>query len=434
MSSGSSFRDKVCAGAGRRPNRSGLADGGTLWHGIISDTTDRVEAEEALRERDEQLRQSQKMEAVGQLAGGIAHDFNNLLAAILGYSDLLLADEELADPAREDVKQIRHAADRASVLTRQILAFSRRQALRPEVVSLNDVLTGTESLLRHTLGEHIDLVSRREPGLGLVEADVHQFEQVIMNLAINARDAMVSGGQLILETANVELDEEYCHTHPEVTPGSYVMLAVSDSGMGMDEATLKRIFEPFFTTKALGEGTGLGLATVYGIVKQSHGAISVESRPGQGASFKIFLPRVMGQVREEIPATDKAETAVGEETILVVEDEAPLRSLIVRVLGGLGYRVFAAGTAVEALELVKQVESSLDLLLTDVVLPGGVQGNELAYDLCSVRPDLSVLYVSGYPRDAIVHAGQLDAGINFLEKPFTPETLARTVRSVLDKT
>ena len=414
----------------------GVFDGGDAplyLEGLITDITERVCAEQALRAAEEQLRQAQKMEAVGQLAGGIAHDFNNLLAVILGYSDLLLAGDDLPDSARQEITQMRKAADRAGALTKQILAFSRRQALRPKVVSLNVVLDGMEPLLRRTLGEHIDLASRQDAGLGLVEADVHQFEQVVMNLAINARDAMISGGRLTLETANVELDEEYCRTHPEATPGSYVMLAVSDTGMGMDDLTREHIFEPFFTTKELGVGTGLGLATVYGIVKQSHGTISVESELGQGASFKIYLPRFMGHVQEEAPETAGTGSARGEETVLLVEDEVPLRDLVVRVLGGLGYRVLAAGTAADALEAVREAGRLPDLLLTDVVLPGGVQGHELARDLSCSQPDLPVLYVSGYPRNAIVHSGQLDAGVNFLEKPFTPESLAHAVRSVLDQ-
>ena len=268
--------------------------------GTVQDITERRRAEEALKQSEEQLRQSQKMEAVGQLAGGIAHDFNNLLTAILGYSDMILASEAASfEEVRPDIEEIKHAGERASALTQQILAFSRRQALRPTVVSLNEVLAGMEPLLRRTLGEDIDLLSLKDPDLGSVEADVHQFEQVLMNLAVNARDAMVPGGRLTLETANADLDEEYCRTHPEVTPGSYVMLAVSDTGAGMDEATLEHIFEPFFTTKAPGAGTGLGLATVHGIVRQSNGSISVYSEPGKGTSFKIYLPRVTAAVQEE---------------------------------------------------------------------------------------------------------------------------------------
>ena len=255
--------------------------------------TERKQAEEALKQSQEQLRQSQKMEAVGQLAGGIAHDFNNLLAAILGYSEMILASGASSlDEVRPDVGQIKLAAERAAALTKQILAFSRRQALQPKVVSLNEVIAGMEPLLRRTLGEDIDFASVQDPHLGHVNADIHQFEQVLMNLAVNARDAMQSGGRLTLETANVELDERYCRTHPEVMPGSYVMLAVSDTGRGMDEVTLGHVFEPFFTTKGPGEGTGLGLATVYGIVRQSSGSISVYSEPGEGTSFKVYLPRV----------------------------------------------------------------------------------------------------------------------------------------------
>jgi PAS domain S-box-containing protein len=374
--------------------------------GTHSDITERKLAEEILRERDEQLRQSQKMEAIGQLAGGIAHDFNNLLTAIIGYSDLLLAGEELtSSPARADIEEIKHAADRATALTGQILAFSRRQALKPRVVWLNEVLAGMEPLLRRTLGEDIDLFSFQEPDLGHVEVDVHQFEQVIMNLAINARDAMVSGGRLTLETGNVELDEEYCRIHPEATPGSYVMLAVSDTGAGMDEATRERIFEPFFTTKAPGLGTGLGLAMVYGIVKQSNGSISVYSEPGEGTSFKIYLPRVIAPVEEESLPAPMGMVARGDETILVVEDEVSLRNLVDRVLGGLGYRVLVAGTSAEAMEIVKNADCRPDLLLTDVVLPGSLQGNELARELLISMPGLLVLYMSGYTRNAIVPGG-----------------------------
>jgi len=409
--------------------------GGRAVHiAAMRDITERLRTEQALRERDDQLRQSQKMEAVGQLAGGIAHDFNNLLAAILGYSDLLLARKELADSGtREDLEEIKHAAERAATLTRQILAFSRRQALQPTVASLNDVLDGMEPLLCRTLGEDIDLLSLKDPDLGNVEADVHQFEQVMMNLAVNARDAMSPGGRLTLETANVELDEEFCRTHPGATPGSHVMLSVSDTGVGMDDGTRERVFEPFFTTKGPGAGTGLGLAMVYGIVKQSNGSIFVESEPGQGSTFKIYLPRVRVPVKDDNPLADNPAPVRGQETILLVEDETSLRNLVARVLGGLGYRVLAAGTSAEALQVAREADDSFDLLLTDVVLPGGVQGNDLARDLLALRADLPVLYMSGYTRDAIVHAGRLDEGVNFLEKPFTPKALGAKVREVLDR-
>jgi len=396
--------------------------------GVSVDISEQVKAEEELRLRDSQQRQSQKMEAVGQLAGGIAHDFNNLLTAILGYSDLLLARQDILDSAaRTDVEEIKHAAERAGALTKQILAFSRQQALRPEVVSLNEVLTGMEPLLRRTLGEDIDLVSLQHPDLGSAEIDLHQFEQVLMNLAVNARDAMCSGGQLTLETANVELDEEYCRTHPEATPGSCVMLAVSDTGTGMEEATLEHVFEPFFTTKAPGEGTGLGLATVYGIVKQSRGNIFVYSEPGRGTSFKIYLPRVDAHQAVEKVLSDQV-SVPGNETVVVVEDEASLRRLVERVLGSAGYEVLSFGSADEAMVALDEGQSA-DLLLTDVVL----QGKDLFDKVKISRPDLPVLFMSGYTRDAIVHAGRLDDGVNFLEKPFTPEALAREVREVLDQ-
>jgi len=400
----------------------------------VRDITDRKRAEETLRESEEQLRQSQKMEAIGQLAGGIAHDFNNLLAAILGYSDLLLANEELADsPIREDVEEIKHAADRASALTKQILAFSRRQTLRPTVVSLNKALDEMEPLLRRTLGEDIDFVSLRAPDPGNVEADVHQLEQVILNLAVNARDAMAVGGRLTLETGNAELDQKYCRVHPEATPGSYVTLSVSDTGVGMDDATRERIFEPFFTTKPPGEGTGLGLATVYGIVRQSHGTVSVESELGKGTSFRIYLPRVTAPVPEDVPVATGGASAGGSETVMVVEDEAALRGLIARVLGAAGYTTLTFGSAAEALEALEQEDPVVDLLLTDVMLPGALQGNDLARAALAVRRDLPVLYISGYTRDGLAKAGRLEERVNLLEKPFTPEALASMVRAVLDR-
>jgi two-component system cell cycle sensor histidine kinase/response regulator CckA len=399
------------------------------------DITERRRAEEALRERDEQLRQSQKMEAVGQLAGGIAHDFNNLLTAIIGYSDLLLSDEQIEGwSQKSDIEEIRRAAERASALTRQILAFSRRQALRPEVVSLNEVLAGMEPLLRRTLGEHVDLVSLQHHDLGHAEIDVHQFEQVLMNLALNARDAMPSGGRLTLETANVQLDEEYCSKHPEAVPGSCVMLAVSDDGIGMDEATRDRVFEPFFTTKNPGEGTGLGLAMVYGIVKQSRGNIFVYSEPRKGTTFKIYLPRIETGAKAERQELPVSVSVFGSETVMVVEDESALCALIARVLGKAGYEVLTYASADAAADALDVGEVIPDLLLTDVVLPGALQGKDLVDRALSARPDLPVLYMSGYTRNAIVHAGRLDEGVNFLEKPFTPEALARMVRQVLDQT
>jgi two-component system, cell cycle sensor histidine kinase and response regulator CckA len=400
----------------------------------VRDITKRKTAEEALRASEEQLRQSQKMEAVGQLAGGIAHDFNNLLSAILGYSQILLDRTDLPDlTAEEDLQEIKQAAERASALTRQILAFSRRQALRPTVVSLNDVLDKMEPLLRRTLGEDIELAIVKHADLWTVEADVHQFEQVIMNMAVNARDAMPSGGRLTMETADVELDETFCQAYPGSCPGSHVMLRVRDTGVGMDEATRDRVFEPFYTTKAPGAGTGLGLAVAYGIVKQSGGTILVESEPGHGASFSVYLPRSKEALPDTPSPADEGTGVRGTETILLVEDEAAVRRLATRVLEDLGYHVLSASTVEEARRMAGQPDTRLDLLLTDVVLPGDVQGNELARDLAGSRPHLSILYVSGYPRDALVHAGRLDHGVHLLEKPFGPRALAIMVRTVLDE-
>jgi signal transduction histidine kinase/ActR/RegA family two-component response regulator len=411
-----------------------------LWSTVlrrqVAAKTKHLVAEISERERAEELlRQSQKMEAVGQLAGGIAHDFNNLLSAIIGYADLVLSHDGALQPesVRSDVEEIKHAGLRGAALTKQILAFSRRQALKPEIVCLNDVLGGLESLLRRTLGEDIDLVTVLCPDLGQSEVDPHQLEQVLMNLALNARDAMPSGGRLALETANVELDEEYCRTRPDTTPGSYVMLSVSDTGTGMDAETTSHVFEPFFTTKAPDQGTGLGLSTVYGIVRQSGGNISVYSEPGKGTSFKLYLPRVARPKSAPASVARATSSTRGQETILVVEDEDAIRGLVDRILDGLGYEVLTAATADEALKVLADGRSPVDLLLTDVVLPGSIQGNDLACSLLAIWPDLPVLYMSGYTRNATVHTGRLDAGVNFLEKPFTPDALGAKVRAVLDR-
>jgi two-component system, cell cycle sensor histidine kinase and response regulator CckA len=409
-------------------------DGSPLYlEGFITDISEKVRAEQSLREAEEKLRQSQKMEAIGQLAGGIAHDFNNLLTAILGYSDMVLSDKEAQGLLLQDyVKEIKHAAERAAALTRQILAFSRRQALQPVLVSPDAILAEMEPLLRRTLGEDIDLVTSLHPDVGLTRVDVHQFEQVLMNLAINARDAMPVGGQLTLETVNAELDEQYCRVHPDATPGSYVLFSVSDTGVGMDTETQSHIFEPFFTTKAPGAGTGLGLSTVYGIVRQSGGSINVYSEPGRGTTFKVYLPRLAEPESTIAPLIRPVSSKGGSETILVVEDEDSIRSLVARILEGLGYAVFTAANGDEALELLATIDEPVDLLLTDVILPGGMRGNELAQILASSRPEIPVVYMSGYSRNAIVHSGCLDEGINYLEKPFTLDGLATKVREVLD--
>ena len=419
---------------------SPLGSGGGIGAGrllVVRDITERYEAQRALKERDDQLRQAQKMEAVGQLAGGIAHDFNNLLTAIIGYSELVLgSDVTDADAWRKDVGEIRSAADQASNLTRQILAFSRRQALRPEVLSLNDTVKGTERILRRTLGERVELFTLLQPELGLVEVDGSQLEQVLMNLAVNARDAMPDGGRLIIETANVELDYQTCRQLEGAEPGPHVMLAVSDNGTGMDEETREHAFEPFFTTKEPGRGTGLGLSTVYGIVKQSGGCLGVYSEPGKGTTFKIYLPRVHRPLTRHaapVPAPAPATTHTGHEAILLVEDEAAVRVLAKRALEDFGYKVEAAANGDEAMGLLEDRGRVFDLLLTDVILPGSMQGNELAQAACELRPDLRVLYMSGYARESFAHAGRLEEGVDYLPKPFTPEDLGRRVRGVLDR-
>jgi len=381
------------------------------------------------RRLEGQLLQAQKMEAVGRLAGGVAHDFNNLLTVILSYSDLLLEDLPLDIPDREDVEEIRKAAIAASALTRQLLAFSRQQVLEPRVLDVNTVVASTEKLLTRLLGEDVSLTTSLAVALGAVKVDPGQLEQIIMNLAVNARDAMPRGGRLSIETGNVEMDEGYVSGHPLARPGHYVMLAVSDTGIGMDAATQARIFEPFFTTKEAGKGTGLGLATVYGIVRQSGGFIWVYSEPGHGTSFKIYLPRVDESVSPAVPAAPQV--VGGSETVLVVEDVAAVRAVTRQMLERQGYRVLEASNGATALSLAQQHQSGIHLLVTDVVMPE-VSGRELADQLVQLRPDMKVLFMSGYTDDAIVRHGILQEGIAYLQKPFTPDTLARKVRVVLD--
>jgi PAS domain S-box-containing protein len=382
------------------------------------------------RHLEEQFRQSQKMEAVGQLAGGIAHDFNNILTAILGNTQLLLRDIPPGDSKRGDVEEIRKASERAASLTRQLLAYSRRQMLQPEVLDLNVVVAEMDKMLRRLIGEHIALVAVLAPDLGRVRADPNQIEQVMVNLAVNARDAMPDGGKVTIETANVDLDEGFAQAHLGSLPGSYAMLAVTDTGQGMDASVRAHLFEPFFTTKEVGKGTGLGLATVYGIVKQSGGYISVYSEPGRGSSFKIYLPRI--ETPADAPASaQKGGPARGSETVLVVEDEPAVLTLSRRALEAQGYVVLAASDAAAALRVVERHGGTIHLLLTDVVMPG-LSGRELADRLAAQRPGIRVLYMSGYPGDAVVQHGTLPSGSAFLQKPFSPDGLARKVRDVLD--
>ncbi len=384
------------------------------------------------REKEEQLRQSQKMEAVGQLAGGIAHDFNNLLTAITGYSQLTLRGLHPQDPLRGNIEEIKKAGDRAASLTRQLLAFSRKQVLQPKVLDLNAVVSEIEKMLQRLIGENIELRTVLAPELGSIRGDPGQIEQVIMNLAVNARDAMENGGKLTIETQNVCLDEAFSQ-HLAAIPGSYVMLAVCDTGIGMDEQTQKRIFDPFFTTKELGKGTGLGLSTVYGIVKQSGGNIWIHSEVGQGTIFKIYLPRVEEEVEEYKITQESPEALQGRETILLAEDEDIVRHLVRDLLKSSGYQVLEAANGGAALLLCERHPGPIQLMITDVVMPE-MSGRELKDRLAHIRPEMKVLFMSGYTDDTIVRHGILESEIAFLQKPFTPNALALKVREVLDKT
>ena len=384
------------------------------------------------RQNEEQLRVAHRMESVGRLAGGIAHDFNNLLTVIINHTAFAAKDVGKEDPLQADLAQIGKAAERATFLTRQLLAFSRKQVLKPQILDLNKIVGGMEEMLRRLLGEDIDLAVGLAMGLGKVMADPGQIEQVVMNLAVNARDAMPDGGKLTIETAYVELDDAYSSQHVGMKPGPHVMLSVSDTGCGMDERTRARLFEPFFTTKQTGKGTGLGLATVYGIVKQSGGNIWVYSEPGHGTTFKVYLPRELSAKETAERGPQVTTGAAGAETILVVEDEGAVRNLAKRILDGAGYTVLTAANGGEALGICGKQQGSVGLVLTDVVMPG-MNGKELADRLASLCPNLRVLYMSGYTDDAIVHRGVLAPGTHFIGKPFNAADLTRMVREVLDE-
>jgi two-component system, cell cycle sensor histidine kinase and response regulator CckA len=398
---------------------------------VLRDLTEKAKAERALRDAEERCEQAHRLEAVGQLAGGVAHDFNNLLCAILGYSDMALGNLPIGHPSRTEVSEIKKAAERAAELTHQLLAFSRRQPLNPTVLDLNEVTTGLGKLLQRLIGEHIDVNILPAPDLWRVKADRGQLEQVIMNLAVNARDAMPDGGKLVIETANVVLDEEYVRSHGDATVGPHVVLAVSDTGCGMDANTRSRIFEPFFTTKALGKGTGLGLSTAHGIVHQSGGSIWVYSEPGRGTTFKIYLPRSAEGASIHESGRPVRQPTSPTETILVVEDEQRVRDLVIRMLQGSGYRVLSAENGKEALGILAREEVPIDLVMTDVVMPQ-MTGNELAQRVREIRPTVKILFVSGYTSNVIVHHGVLDAGVHFLPKPFTLLDLRKALREVLD--
>jgi signal transduction histidine kinase len=388
---------------------------------------ERTRAYEELSRTQDQLVQAQKMEAVGRLAGGIAHDFNNLLTVIQGRSELALGRPEDTDQLRRSLELIRETAERATALTRQLLAFSRRQVLQPQILDISAVVENVRTMLIRLIGEHIELVTQLDPHRARVKADRAQLEQVLLNLVVNARDAMPDGGRLTIQTASVELDEAMT----DGRPGGYVMLAVQDTGRGMSGEIKARIFEPFFTTKEVGKGTGLGLATVYGIVKQHEGYVAVDSEPGHGTTFRIYLPRAAGHIATIRPRAAAGQPTRGAETILLVEDEAEVRALAREIIEQQGYTVLEAASGIEALSICGHRPGPIDLLLTDVVMPQ-MSGRELADRLVSARPDMKVLYMSGYTDDAIVHHGVLDLGKAFLQKPFKAESLARKVREVLD--
>ena len=395
------------------------------FEGLVEDVTEQ-------RSLESQYRQAQKMDSIGRLAGGVAHDFNNILTAIVGYSDLLLEELSPDDPKRPEVVEIKAAGMRAAALTRQLLAFSRKQVIETRVLDLNEIVQTLDNMLRRLIGEDVTLELSLAPALGAVRADPGQIEQVILNFAVNARDAMPKGGRLTIETANVELDEAYAREHAGASPGQYALLAVSDTGTGMDAETSSHIFEPFFTTKELGQGTGLGLATVYGIVKQSGGYVGVYSEPGRGATFKVYLPRVAELAEAKSPVASTKLEAGGSETVLIAEDDQSVREIVATVLAQQGYRVLQAPEGRTALEMARAQPGEIHLLVTDLVMPG-MTGRELAEALIAARPGVRVLYMSGYTDDAVVRHGVLTAGVPFLQKPFTARALASKVREVLNR-
>jgi signal transduction histidine kinase/CheY-like chemotaxis protein len=389
-------------------------------------------AEEEQKKLSDQLIQAQKMEAVGRLAGGVAHDFNNMLSVILGYSETILADLNPADPIYKDLSEVKAAAERSANLTRQLLAFSRRQTIAPKVIDLKEQMKGMEFLLRRIIGEDIDLEFVFPEYVWSVSMDPSQLDQIVANLAVNARDAMPDGGKMTIEMGNITLDEAYCQDHLGFSPGEYVLLALSDNGCGMDKETLAHVFEPFFTTKGEGKGTGLGLSTVYGIVKQNNGFVNFYSELGQGTAAKIYLPRHVGEEKAQSAPTLKTGTAGGHETILLVEDEGQVRRLAKTILERSGYQVLEAGEPFEAIALCEKHPGDIHLVLTDVVMPN-MNGKDLEERIRVLKPNIKSLFMSGYTANAIAHRGVLEKGIHFIQKPFSLTTLAKKVREVLDQ-
>jgi PAS domain S-box-containing protein len=399
---------------------------------FITDITGLKRNEEEKTRLTEQLQQSMKMEAVGRLAGGVAHDFNNLLTGITGNISVALMDLKPEDPLYEILVDVNKAAYSAAALTRQLLAFSRRQIIEPKVLNLNELVTNLHKMLIRLIGEDVELKTIPGEALGAVRADPGQIEQVIINLAVNARDSMPGGGRLVIETANVELGAEYCRTHANVQPGNYVMFAVSDTGEGMSREVKEHLFEPFFTTKPKGRGTGLGLATIYGVIKQAGGSIEVYSEVGKGTTLKVYLPMVEGET-ENLDRTEQiVDLARGTETILVVEDEDMVRQFTVKILDRLGYLVLGASNGEEALHVAEGHEGRINLLMTDVVMPG-MNGRQLADELTRIRPGTAVLFTSGYTESIIVNQGVVEKSLNFIGKPYSPQVLSSKIREVLDK-
>jgi signal transduction histidine kinase len=397
---------------------------------VVEDITGQKRAEEERRHLERQLLQAQKMESVGRLAGGVAHDFNNHLTVINGYCAMLLDEMGPGDPLREPVDEILLAGQRAAALTRQLLAFSRKQVAEPRVVSLNDLVADARKMLSRLIGDDVEIVTHLDAELGSVVADSSQMNQVLMNLAINARDAMPDGGRIVMETTNIDIDSGYAAQHAGVEPGPYVLLSITDTGAGMTQEVVQHIFDPFFTTKEIGAGTGLGLSTVYGIVKQAGGWIWVYSEPGKGSTFKVYLPRAGAAPEPLTEPVLAAETLRGTETVLVVEDQPEVRKLTLAMLESQGYRLLQAASGSEALSLSERYPEPIHLLITDVVMPG-MTGRELATRLVALRPSLKTLYTSGYTAHAIAHEGLLDAAVAYLPKPFSPAQLAAKVREVL---
>ncbi len=399
---------------------------------VKRDITRQIRIRKEKKQLQEQLQQAQKVEAIGRLAGGVAHDFNNMLSIILGYGESLLDQLHTGDPMREDVKEIMEAGRRSAALTRQLLAFSRKQTLQPTVLDLNDIISNLEKMLGRLIGEDIELNLLLAENLGLVMADPGQIEQVIMNISVNARDAMPMGGKLLIESTNIELDRIYADDHPSVIPGRYAMVAITDTGFGMDNDTLLKVFEPFFTTKGKNQGTGLGLSTVYGIVKQSGGNIWVYSERGHGTTFKVYLPIIDAEKTIEKKSPERDNIQGHGELIIVVEDEKSVRRLMIKVLTKLDYQVKIAANGGEALLLIEEYGLEPDLVITDVIMPG-VGGAALIKRLKKTRPELKVLYMSGYTDSAIVHHGILDSDTPFIQKPFTVRELIAKVQEVLHR-